>query len=155
MKVQVAALFSSNKMIGSRIIAEGTHHLAPSLPKVSHTALLVNNRWVHESTGHGVKICSYDVWKKQHNEMARVDLQIMEYQQLADHFRQIQDLKYDYLGVIYLALCIIPTFWGRCLPKENKWASDNKFFCCEVLGFLTGKDYSMYTPIQILKQLTS
>lgn len=155
MRVSVHALFSYNGKIGSKIIANGTKHLAPEKPKTSHTAVLVNERWVHEATGDGVHIRSYDLWKTEHTEVTRIELPEMEYQDLADQFRKINDLDYDYLGVIYLGLCIIPTFIGKPLPKENKWASDDKYFCCEVLGYLTNRDYSMYSPIQILKELTS
>lgn len=153
MIVTIHALFSHNKLIGSKIIAEGTRHLASNVPKCSHTALLINGRWVHEATGSGVHVMSYEVWSKQHNEVARVQLESREYQEVADEFRKIQDSDYDYLGVIYLGLCVIPTFFGKKLPKENKWQSSDKYFCCEVLGYLTSQDYDMCSPIQILSIL--
>lgn len=154
MVVTVHALFSHNKMIGSRVIAEGTHHLAPKMPKISHVAVLINGRWVHEATGSGVHIVSYDKWQAVHTEVARVQLQDKEYQVIADQFRLIKDKKYDYPGVLFLALAIIPTFIGLPLPKKNLWHSKNKYFCCEVLGFLTDRDYSMAAPVQILDSLS-
>lgn len=155
MVVSVHAIFSHNSKIGSKLIANGTSHLSPKNPKCSHTALLVNNRWVHESTGHtGVRIISYDKWSKLNSEVARVLLPTMEYQKLADEYRRIKDKKYDYFGVFYLALCIFLTFFRFKLPKKNKWESSNKYFCSEVVGKLTGHYYGMSAPIQILQKLT-
>jgi hypothetical protein len=155
MKVSVEVLFSSNSKLGSRIIACGTAHLAPTVKeKVSHTALLINSRWVHESTGHtGVRIVSYDKWRSTQTEKARIKLADQEYQQLADHFRTIQGKKYDYAGIIFFCIAILPTFIGFKLPKKNLLESKRRYFCCEVLGKLTGHYYGMSAPIQILERL--
>jgi len=155
MVVSVHAIFSHNHLIGSKLIANGTKHLAQSLNvKASHTAVLINERWVHESTGHsGVRVISYDLWKQINTEVGRVQLESREYQEIADEFRKIKDKNYDYPGVIYLGLCIVPTFFGLKLPEKNKWESPNRFFCCEVLGKLTGQYYGMSSPIQILDKL--
>jgi hypothetical protein len=154
MVVSVHAIFSKNSKIGSKLIACGTKHLASNRTPVSHTALLINERWVHESTGKGVKVRSYDVWITEHQEVARVQLIDQEYQEVADHFRAIQDKKYDIPGVMYLAICIALNLIGKPIPKVNKWQSKNKYFCCEVLGYLTNEDYSMAAPIQILDKLS-
>jgi hypothetical protein len=141
-------------MIGSKVIANGSKHLAKDMPKTSHIALLINDRWVHEATGHGVLICSYDLWKQRQTEVARIPLKSREYKEIADQFRSIKDKKYDYPGVFFLGLCIIPTFLGfKLRPKKNLWESKNKYFCCEVVGYLTGHYYGMSSPIQILKAL--
>lgn len=154
MIVTVHALFSSSNLIGSKIIAYGTHHLASDMPKTSHTAVLINNRWVHESTGSsGVRVISYDLWSKINTEVGRVELKSRPYQEIADLYRKIKDKKYDYLGVLYLGLCVIPTFFGTKFPSKNRWQSLNKYFCCEVLGYLTGQNYSMHPPVLIMKQL--
>jgi len=155
MIVTVHALFSHNNMIGSKIIAHGSAHLEPNMPKTSHVAVLINERWVHESTGNnGVAVISYDKWKSIHKEVARVQLKSREYQEIADRYREIQKKDYDYLGVLYLGLCIIPTFLGFKLLKRNMWQSKTRYFCCEVLGYLTGQDYSMCSPVQILGMLS-
>lgn len=123
-------------------------------PTPSHTALLVNERWVHESTGKlGVKVMSYDKWSELHTEVGRVFLQEIEYQKIADKYREISGKPYDYLGVAYLGLCVIPTFFGFSLPEKNKWESPSKYFCCEALGFLTGHYYGMSTPVQCMAKL--
>lgn len=154
MKVTVEALFSFNHKIGAYLIAYGTAHLAPNTKeKVSHTAVLINGRWVHEATGEGVTVKSYELWSTEHTEVARVKLQDQEYQIIADHCREILGKKYDYAGVFYLGIVTVPTFVGAKLPSKNLWQSNNKYFCCELLGKLTGHDYSMSAPVQILERL--
>jgi hypothetical protein len=154
MIVTVHALFSHNDMIGSKIISKGSKHLAPDMPETSHVSVLVNERWVHEATGAGVKIYSYDLWKTVHTEVGRVKLEDRQYQEIADQFRLIKDKKYDYPGVFFLALCIVPTYFGLPLrPEKNLCESKDKFFCCEVLGFLTNMYYGMSAPVQIFSKL--
>lgn len=155
MIVTVDALFSKSNKIGARIISAGTAHLASNIkPSPSHTALLVNGRWVHESTGKaGVSVISYDKWQTLHKETARISLSSREYQEIADEYRKMLGKKYDYLGISFFGLAIIPTFFGFKLPKINKWESPNRYFCCEVLGKLTGHYYGMSAPVQILAKL--
>lgn len=153
MLVTVHALFSHNELIGSKIISKGSQHLAPGTPKTSHVSILINNRWVHEATGAGVNVLSYDLWKTLHTEVGRVKLPDKDYQLIADQFRQIQGKKYDYPGVFFLGFCIIPTFIGLPLPQKNLCESKNKYFCCEVLGYLTGHYYGMSCPVQIHAKL--
>lgn len=154
MMVTVHALFSVNDLIGSKIIAKGTKHLAKGYPECSHSALLVNERWVYESTGHsGVRVISIDAWNTVNTEVKRIQLSDMEYQVLADHFRAIKGKKYDYLGVLFLGLDIATTFLGCKLDNVNQWESPDKYFCCEVLGKLTQRYYGMHSPIQIMRDL--
>jgi hypothetical protein len=154
MIVTVDALFSYSSKIGAKIIAHGTKHMAKNQPLTSHVALLVNKRWVHESTGHsGVTVLSYEKWSKLHSEVARVPLKSTEYQIIANKFRQMVGKKYDYLGVFYLAFRIFLSYFGATLPAKNKLESTKKYFCCEVLGALTGQYYGMKSPVQILQDL--
>jgi hypothetical protein len=153
MVVNVAAIFSYNDLIGSKIIANGTKHLS-DVPKCSHVAVLVNDRWVHESTLQtGVRITSYEKWLSVNTEVANIPICSMEYQELADQFRNIQNKKYDWYGVCYLGLWILLSMVGVKIPKKNKLESKSKYFCCEVLGYLTGKYYGMSAPNQILESL--
>lgn len=155
MIVSIHALFSHNNLIGSKIISKGSRHLDRRIKTApSHTALLVNNRWVHESTGHsGVRVISYDVWKQINTEIDRIQLKSREYQEIANLYRAIQDKKYDYPGVIFLGMCVAGTFIHIKLPEKNLCESENKYFCCEVLGKLTGHYYGMSAPVQILGKL--
>lgn len=154
MIVSVHALFSKNDKLGSRVIMEGTKHLAKDTPSCSHVAVLINERWVHESTMQvGVQIVSYDKWKAIHKEVDRVKIGDMEYQTLADHFRLVLKKKYDWLGIAFFVLVIPFTFIGFKLPKRNLLERKNKYFCCEVLGSLKRAYYSMMAPCQILRSL--
>jgi len=153
MIVSVDALFSRNNKIGSKLIAKGTKHLESAIPETSHVSVLINKRWIHEATGAGVKVISYDLWKTIHTEVNRIQLSNREYQEIADQFRLIKDKNYDYPGIFFLGICIIPTFIGIPLPKKNLWESTNRYFCCEVLGYLTNKYYGMSAPCQILAKL--
>lgn len=155
MVVSVHALFSKNDLIGSRLISCGTKHLSPSINNTpSHTALLVNNRWVHESTGHsGVRVISYDKWKEINKEVDRVYLFDKEYQEIADEYRKIKDKDYDYLGVVFLGICIFLSLFRFKIPNKNPLENSNKYYCCEVLGYLTNEDYDMMAPNQILALL--
>jgi hypothetical protein len=151
----VHALFSLSSKIGAQVISLGSTHLEPQIkPTPSHTALLVNERWVHESTGKtGVQVLSYDKWQQEHTEVGRVFLQEIEYQKIADKYREINGKPYDYPGVFYLAYRIGLTFLGIKLPLINKYESPSKYFCCEALGFLTGHYYGMSAPVQCMAKL--
>lgn len=155
MIVTVHALFSSNKLIGSRAISIGTKHLAPDIaPTPSHVAILINNRWVHESTGSsGIRVVSYEKWSEINNETGYVTLLQRDYQEIADMFRLLQNKKYDFGGLLYLALWVGASFFGVKIPSKNKFQSKNRYFCCEVLGKLLNKDYGMKAPVQIFKEL--
>lgn len=155
MIVTVHAIFSKNELIGSKIIAKGTKHLANER-ECSHVAVLINNRWVHESTlKTGVRVISYPEWSKINKEVERVELEPREYSDIANECRALLKKKYDKLGLIFMALCMPFTFIGFRLPKRNLLESKNKYFCCEFLGKLTGRYYSMMAPIQILADLKS
>jgi hypothetical protein len=163
MIVTVDVLFSSSPKIGARIISGGTAHLAPEVNQApSHVALLVNGRWVHESTGKtGVQVLSYPQWLQMHREVARIPQPAREYQEIADQYRKIKGKKYDYLGIVFFALALIPSFLAYhlfgakdfMLPKVNMFQNPNKYFCCEALGYLLGKCYSMHAPVQVLSEL--
>jgi hypothetical protein len=153
MIVSVSALFSCSPKLGAKIISKSTAHLAPGLPLVSHTALLIQDRWVHEATGSGVSVCSYDKWSLKHAEVARVSLAPKEYGEIADKFRVIRGKKYDYLGLFYLGFWVFLSFFGATIPVKNLLESRKKYFCCEAVAYLTGCNYSMCTPNQILSRL--
>lgn len=155
MLVSVDALFSRSNKIGALAIAAGTAHLASSIkPTPSHTAILVNGRWVHESTGKsGVAVISYEKWGQLHKETARISLPSRQYQELADIYRTMSSKKYDYLGVLFFALAIVPTFLGFKLYPKNLFESKNRYFCSEALGKLIGRYYSMHAPVQIQEEL--
>lgn len=123
----------------------------------SHVAILVKGRWVHESTlSTGVRVISYSEWLKLNEQLGRIEGQDMEYRDLKNKFKEIKDKKYDWFGVIYFGYrVILKMLFNSPLPKKNKWQSEDKYFCCEVLGDLIGIDYEMICPGQIMRELTN
>lgn len=159
MQVTVHYLFSKNKKIGSKIIRWGTRHLEPQLYKKceipSHVAILVNEKWVFESTLEtGVRRISYKEWLEHNTEVAKYKCQTPRtITDVLNYFRAIKGKKYDYKGVIYFGIRVgLNKFFGMKIPKKNKWASDNKYFCCEVMGEMLGLDYEMTSPVQVMVQ---
>ena len=64
-KIKVHYLFSKNKKIGSKLIAWGTAHRCDVDDVPSHVAILVEERWVYESTlSSGVRVIPYKKWKE-------------------------------------------------------------------------------------------
>lgn len=152
MIVTVDVISSKNKKIGSHIIARGTKHLAPFEKTCSHVALLINGRWVHESTGKtGVRVLSLNKWLEHNTLIDKVRIGIEDYTRIKNIFNCIKNRKYDFMGLLYFSLAIIPTFIGFKLPKKNRFESKNKYFCCEAVGYMTGQYYGMSAPVQVIK----
>jgi len=158
MEVKVHYLFSNNNKIGSKIISWGTKHLTDREDVPSHVAILVNNRWVHESTlESGVRVISYKKWLEINKEVAKVPCkqEKRNYSEIKTIFREIKDKDYDYLGVCYLGLALGANKLADIeIPKDNKWEDKNKYFCCEAVEKLTGvESTSMDSPVQVLDRL--
>lgn len=159
MKVTVHYLFSRNNKIGSKIISWGTEHLEPSIYNTpSHAAILVNNRWVHESTLEtGVRVISYQKWLEINEEVAKIPCTktSRDYSEIKNIFQEIRDKKYDYPGVIYMGGYVAANkYFDVDIPKENKWESSNKYFCCEAVQKLAGLEpASMKAPVQMMVEL--
>lgn len=161
MKVDVHYLFSRNKKIGSKLISWGTKHLQPEISDTpSHIAILINNRWVHESTlDSGVRVISYTKWLEINEEIDKIQCPIgpRDYSEIKTIFKEIKGNKYDYLGVTYLGISLgANKFLGTSIPETNKWESKDKYFCCEAVEKLTGlNSTSMKAPVQLMVELDS
>lgn len=156
MKVTVHYLFSKNNKIGSygiRILTKSLSNI--QLTQVpSHVAILVNGRWVHESTfNSGVRVVSYDKWLEINTEVFKKKTKRkLDYKEIKESFRAIKDKKYDWLGVIYFAVHILANILiGKKIPSENKWESKDRYFCSEVIGSMLKISFSMVAPIQIMQ----
>lgn len=158
-KKTVHYLFSKNSKIGSRLIRWGTAFLCPwvkyeDVP--SHVAILVDGKWVLESTlTTGVRIIPYSTWKQINTEICKLQcLQEREFSNIKDFYRAIELKTYDYPGILYFSWRIIlKKLFNIDLPKENKWQSDDKYFCSEVIGKMTGLDYQMTSPVQLQEMI--
>jgi hypothetical protein len=151
-------VFSKNNKIGSRIISWGSGLLVKDLDKVpSHSAVLIiqdnYESFVFESTfNSGIRIVPYANWLKINEECYKIP-----YPNNIDSnaiFRVVHELwgkKYDWFGVLYFTLCFIVHFlFGSPFPKENAWQSNDKYFCNELTGEISGyKRYSMTTPAKV------
>lgn len=158
MEITVHYLFSKNKKIGSKIIRWGTEHLESSVAKdevPSHVAILVNERWVFESTLEtGVRRIAYKEWLENNTEVGKYKCQTPRtLEEVIGYFRSIKDKKYDYYGLTYFGIWIgLNKFFKVKIPKENKWGKDDMYFCCEVMGEMLGLDYNMTSPVQVMVQ---
>ena len=159
MKVEVHYLFSKNNKIGSKVIQWGTKHQHNLEETPSHIAMLVNNRWVHESTLFtGVRVISYSKWLEINEEVAKIPCaQERDYKEVKNLFKEIKGKKYDWGGVTYLGLHLgANKFLRKEMPKHNLWEKPHRYFCCEAVAKLTGvKDYGMKSPVDLMVELSS
>ena len=158
MKIKVHYIFSKNKKIGSKIISWGTNHLEPNISDEdtpSHVAILVNERWIFESTlESGVRRIAYEEWLKINREVGKFESkEDKTIEDVLHLFRQIKDKKYDYKGIIFFGWRLfLNKAFKTPIPKDNKWQSKDAYFCCEVLGTLLNIEYEMTAPVQIMVQ---
>ena len=159
MDVTIHYLFSKNDKIGSKIIRWGTRHLEPSLCNgcevPSHVAILVNERWVFESTLEtGVRRIEYKKWLEINTEVAKYKCQTPRtLESVIDYFRSIKGKKYDFIGLCYFAIRIgLNKFFGTPIPEKNKWNKEDRYFCCEVMGEMLELDYEMVAPVEVMVQ---
>ena len=159
-KVKVQYLFSSNDLIGSKVIVWGTKHMYPEL-KIeeipSHVAILIDEKWVLESTLEtGVRVMGYRKWQTLNNEVAKIDC-IMEaryWEDIKEMFKKLKGMDYDWAGVIYLGLWLgANKATGLTIPSDNAWHSDSKYFCCEIMAKMTELDYQMAPPVRVMMDL--
>jgi hypothetical protein len=155
MKVSVSILCSHSNHIGSKLIRLFTSFLEPQVAKIkvpSHVAILVNDRWVHESTLEtGVHVISYDKWSLINKEVNRIPIEEREYSAIKDIFRDMKNKDYDKLGIVYFGWRIfLKLLFNIAIPIVNRLQSKNKFFCSELVGRLVNQNYSMKAPVQIM-----
>ena len=155
MRVTLSLLFSHNDKIGSKLISWLCSHrdlIRTSARAPSHVAILVNDRWVFESTLEGgVHVSSIEKWSSINSITHTYKMGVIEYEKLADIIRSIKGKRYDYKGALFLGLSLLLNkFLGIPLPSKNYLEDHDRFFCTEVLEKLIGKDLSMRCPADIL-----
>lgn len=156
--VEVWVIFSRNKKIGSKLISWGTKHLSSTPPPIpSHAAFLIEERWVFESTiEKGISVSTWSKWSEKNELLDMIYLGEYDYDVIKALYRDLDGLKYDYLGVIYLGIKVLlnkllklPIGWRNLLE------SDKRYFCSEVIESLIGYDLSMVSPFQLRDLLRS
>jgi len=154
MIVTIDYVFSKNSKIGSKIIRWSTKHLSNQKNIPSHVAVLVNNRWVFESTLFtGIRIISYKKWLEINTEVNKISGKNMEYSKIKLIFKDLKNKKYDWLGIVYFGYRLfLNKFLNKKIPKNNKLQCDNKYFCSEAAGLIrNNNDYSMSAPVQMME----
>lgn len=152
-------LFSRNEKIGSKLISRASGLLVKDLEKIpSHIAMLlefdnIEELFVAESTlESGVRIIPYSVWL-QHNELCyKIPCsESIHPNKVFEIFNTIWGKKYDWPGIGYFAICFVKHLLFRIdFPKENKWQSDDKFFCSEAISTITNYTKAgMATPAKM------
>lgn len=153
-------LFSSNNKIGSKAIAWGSSlypnhikNLTNGIP--SHVAVLLNNEFVIESVlESGVRIVPYKKWREINKELYKIKEDVPNYELVKDLLLEMWGKKYDWLGILYFAKCMFCHLVCKSeLPQSNKWESENRFFCTEFAGRLSGHNYQMTTPAKMANDL--
>lgn len=154
--VSVFVLFSKNDRIGSKIIRFFTKNENKyKIPTPSHVALLIDERWVFESTAEkGIHITPYSKWLN-NNEICFITyLNDYPYEFIKKLYRSLDQKKYDWLGLIYLSIwTVLNRLFCVSLPERNCLERSDKYFCTEVLEHLIDKDLSMYSPTKVMIHL--
>jgi hypothetical protein len=156
MKVKIDILFSRNCKIGSRLISWASSKTAPLYPTPSHVAILVNSKWVFQSTlEKNVHIISYKEWLTINEQLYQIDIQEdHEFSQIKALFRSLEGKKYDWGGIAYYSIrWALNQGFGLRMPKTNIFQSKDKYFCCEVAGMLLKQDFSMDNPADVYFKL--
>lgn len=153
--MKIHYLFSRNNKIGSKLIAWASGLIIHDLDKVpSHVAVLIGDSVVMESTlDSGVRMIPYSYWKIINEECYKIPCQQIERseEEIFNAFEKIFKCKYDWLGILFFTKCfIMHILFKASFPKQNRWQSDNKFFCTEFAGRLSEYEkYSMVTPAKM------
>ena len=155
MKVRINYLFSRNQKVGSKIISWAGSKLVNLDKNPSHVALLIKDKWVFESTlDSGIRIIGYKEWSNINEELAKIDGGERDFSEIKDLYKKLEGCKYDWSGIIYYAIRFsIKYLLNIRIPKTNIFDSKGKYFCCEVIGKLNNKNYSMSHPAEIYVEL--
>ena len=156
MDVQISYLFSRRPKFLSKVIALGAKYsiseLRHSSKIPSHTAYLINNRYVVESVFEGgYRVLSYNKWKEINELIAVVPAGTRTMTYLKEKTRKFEGRSYDMWGALYLAMCVaLKIFFRIPIPKHNRLHKPHQYFCCELIGELEGKDYAMKSPAKVM-----
>ena len=154
MNITLHYLFSKNEKIGSKIIRWATKHLVEAKDVPSHVALLVNERWVFESTLFtGIRVIPYKKWLEINSEVKKIKCrEHREYTKLRAIYDRIKKKKYDWPGIIYFGwFLLLNKITGLPIPKVNKWQSESLYFCSEAIAeVLDMPDHGMKSPAEMM-----
>jgi len=159
MDVQISYLFSRRPKFFSRLIALGSRYsideLRQSSKIPSHTAYLINDRYVVESVFEGgYRVLPYGKWKEINELIAVVPAGTRTMTHLKEKTRKFEGRSYDMWGALYLAVCVgLKIVFRMPIPRHNRLHKPHQYFCCELVGEIEGEDYAMKSPAKIMLQI--
>jgi hypothetical protein len=152
-------LFSRNKKLGSRLIAWASGLLVKDLEKIpSHVAILIEieglqEQFVIESVlESGVRIIPWSVWNHKNELCYKIPCtQPKTLDEIFEEVNAIWGKKYDWPGIAFFGLSFIRYLLFKTpFPQNNAWQSNDKFFCSEAAGRLSGYEKTgMATPAKM------
>lgn len=154
--MKVDFLFSKRNTIGSKLISWGAKHENLNIQDCpSHAAILINKRFVVESTmSSGVRIVPYFKWSEINEELYRIPSNDIDRDFFDNTILDTWGKKYDWMGILYFACCYIKLIvFGQKLPIVNKWERESHLFCIELVGKLSNTYYSMTSPAKMCAKL--
>lgn len=155
MIVKLDYLFSRNEKMGSKLISWAGSKLVPLDKVPSHVAILVNEKWVLESTlDKNVRVIGYNAWLELNEELYKVSGGDLEFDLIKSLYKALEGHKYDWGGIAYYAIRFALYYAFKLpIPYKNLLQSENKYFCCEVIGKLNNINYSMTAPVEVYIEL--
>lgn len=154
MKIEYLFTKSRENKIGSRLISWSTGKLHPEIAPCSHVAVKLGPIVIESTLTNGAQIQPYSEWIKHHKVIHafkcpenRKAINVIQ-----DVFRASWGRSYDYKGILYFSWRMLGFIvLKRPLCQVNRWQSDNKYFCVEMIEKITGENYQMTSPIQLVK----
>ena len=154
--MKVEFLFSRRNAIGSKIIswAANAENLN-LLHNPSHAAILMNGKFVVESTMHsGVRLVPYFKWVEINEELYRIPSDDISRDFFDHQILTAWGKPYDWMGILYFACCYIKLMIFKTpLPIVNRWERESHLFCIELVGRLSNTYYSMTSPAKMCAKL--
>jgi hypothetical protein len=125
-------VFTRNNLPFSRFLRWGLKE------PVSHMAIVFDDKLVFHSNFKGVHIEWFETFKKSNEIVFEIciDMNLDQEEKLYQRIITAYDGKsYDYMGLLYLVYKMVMNKGFKTpLPTDNKWASNNNYFCIELLS---------------------
>lgn len=143
------------KAWGSTLIKWGTGKLCPDLKPCSHVAIKIDNIILESTMTRGVSIVPYLYWIK--NQRVVHAFRCPENRDAGNVLelavKSTYGKKYDYAGILFFTWRMLGfLLLKRPLPKINRLHHSSRYFCIELISFITNEDYSMTSPIQLVER---
>lgn len=154
--IKIEYLFTESrdpKKVGSRLIKWGTGKLHPEIQSCSHVALKIGNLVLESTLSNGVDLVPYKYWIKQHKVVHAFLCPASRHpEDIIDKAINVTYNKsYDWFGIMFFSWRMLGfILLNRPLPQINRWHSVSKFFCVEVISAITGENYHMTSPVQLV-----